>query len=415
MSLRALYIDFNSYFASCEQHLNEELRGQPIGIVPMANVESTCCIAASAEAKNCGVKTGTSVRDARKLCPKIQFIQARPREYVDLHHRLTACIESCIPVTKALSIDEMVCELPRNWRKRETALRIARDIKRTIAREVGSTLKSSIGIAPNTFLAKTATEIEKRDGLVVIEQSDLPHALHCLELSDLCGIGRKMLPRLHRAGIRTVEDLCQAPHEKLRKIWGGVGGARMSEQLEGAWIPLEETTRQSIGHGRVLPPKFRNNESARALCHRLLQKAALRLREMDYYARSLSLSVRCANPQSRWEQSLTFYETQSTVELTHSLETLWSQKPASSGTPTQVGLSLNNLLPASQLTANLFETETTKRQTKLDRVMDAVNRTMGPTTLYYGSSHEAIKAVPMRIAFNHIPNAKIEDVRGAEQ
>jgi DNA polymerase-4 len=106
MSLRALYVDFNSYFASVEQQLRPELRGRPIGILPVL-AETTCCIAASVEAKRFGVRTGTSVRDARKLCRGIVLVEARPAVYVEMHHKLVAAVESCLHVEQVRSIDEM--------------------------------------------------------------------------------------------------------------------------------------------------------------------------------------------------------------------------------------------------------------------------------------------------------------------
>src|SRR5665647_1483776 len=93
MTLKALYVDFNSYFASVEQQLRPELRGKPIAVLPVV-AETTCCIAASYEAKAFGVKTGTKVSDARKLCPGIMLVEARPALYVEYHHRLVEAVES---------------------------------------------------------------------------------------------------------------------------------------------------------------------------------------------------------------------------------------------------------------------------------------------------------------------------------
>jgi DNA polymerase-4 len=87
MPLRALYVDFNSYFASVEQQLRPELRGRPVGVLPVM-ADTTCCIAASYEAKAFGVKTGTPVWEAKQRCPDIVLRQARPARYVEVHHAL---------------------------------------------------------------------------------------------------------------------------------------------------------------------------------------------------------------------------------------------------------------------------------------------------------------------------------------
>ncbi len=153
MSLNALYIDFNSYFASVEQQLVPELRGKPVGVLAVM-AETTCCIAASYEAKAFGIKTGTLVKEARKLCPDMIFVEARPPIYVAFHHKLIGIVESCTHVEQVLSIDEMVCKLTGSQQIPENALKLAAKIKSAIANNVGDFLRCSIGIAPNTFWQK---------------------------------------------------------------------------------------------------------------------------------------------------------------------------------------------------------------------------------------------------------------------
>ena len=159
MSLNALYVDFNSYFASVEQQTRPELRGKPIGVLPVM-AETTCCIAASYEAKAFGIKTGTMVRDARKLCKDMVFVEARPSLYVEFHHKLIEIVESCTHVEKVLSIDEMVCKLTGSQRVKENALQLADLIKKKISKQYPF-IRSSIGIAPNTFLGKDRIEHAK--------------------------------------------------------------------------------------------------------------------------------------------------------------------------------------------------------------------------------------------------------------
>src|SRR5438105_174470 len=104
--LNWLFVDLNSYFASVEQQDRVELRGRPVGVVPML-ADTTCCIAASYEAKAHGVKTGTIVADAKHMCPNIVLVEARHEIYVEYHHRIVEAVETCLPVTAVMSIDEM--------------------------------------------------------------------------------------------------------------------------------------------------------------------------------------------------------------------------------------------------------------------------------------------------------------------
>src|SRR5512140_1315283 len=118
MPLTSLLVDFNSYFASVEQEVEPRLRGKPLGVVPML-ADTTVCIAASVEAKTYGVRTGTKVAEARRLCPGIEFVIARHEIYIEYHHRAVEVVDSVVPVRAVLSIDEMDCELSGRWSERE--------------------------------------------------------------------------------------------------------------------------------------------------------------------------------------------------------------------------------------------------------------------------------------------------------
>src|SRR6516162_4157558 len=106
MNVKYAFLDMNSYFASVEQRDLPYLRGRPVAVVPVL-AETTSCIAASYEAKRFGVRTGTRVADARRLCPGLHLVEARPRRYVEVHHQLIRAVEACLPVHAVRSIDEM--------------------------------------------------------------------------------------------------------------------------------------------------------------------------------------------------------------------------------------------------------------------------------------------------------------------
>lgn len=424
MTLRCLFVDFNSYFASVEQFDREELRGRPVGVVPVL-AATTCCIAASREAKVHGIKTGTPVHEAMARCPDIAIVEARPARYVDLHHRLIAAIQDCIPIDgEPLSIDEVACRLIGRERQRDNAIAIAHRIKQTlIDRGLAPAIRCSIGIAPNTFLAKTASDMQKVDGLTVVELGDLPQALHGLELQDLCGVGPSMLQRLRDAGIDTVEQLTAAPREHLRAVWGGVEGERFWAQLRG----IEPTSRQrkavgSVGHSHVLDPQMRSADSMRSVLFKLLAKAAMRMRGERCQARGMSLHVRFAGREQRFSRNLSFAALDDTPTLlqlmAEALEPL--MRGAANGRwnvkrfpPLSVAVSLIDLQPNAADSGSLF-VERGRRQA-LTRVLDQVNQRYGNNRLYFGAMQDALAqgAAPMRIPFSHIPEEAAEADLGA--
>ena len=407
MTLCALYVDFNSYFASVEQQLRPELRGKPVGVLPVV-AETTCCIAASYEAKAFGVKTGTIVRDARKLCPDIVFVEARPQVYVEFHHRLIEIVESCTHVEKVLSIDEMVCMLTGTQQKRENALALAERIKRAIAKKIGKEIRCSIGIAPNTFLAKVASNMQKPDGCVVIEASDLPGKLYGLKLRDLNGVGRRMEERLIRNRITTIPELYGCNRQQLRAAWGSIEGERMYDKLRGIELPLVKHDRGSLGHSHVLPPELRTRTAALSVLHRLLQKACMRLRSYELHASAISVKVKFINHPS-WVAESACSPTDDTLALTHALEQLWQTYPARKITPYAVGISFNGLVELGGRALDLFFPAANETKKKLDTALDKLNLRYGKNTVYFGGAHNALNNAPMRIAFNHIPDLSVED------
>jgi DNA polymerase-4 len=204
--LRWLFLDLNSYFASVEQELVPSLRGRPMAVVPVV-ADTTCCIAASYEAKAFGVKTGTQVGEAKRMCPGIELVEARHELYVEYHNRIVEAVETVVPVSSVMSIDEMACRLIGREQPLLAALDLAQRVKAKIRDTVGSTLRCSVGLAPNRYLSKVASDMEKPDGLVALTPDILEAALLRLTPRDLPGIGPRMEARLHQAGIRTMQQL----------------------------------------------------------------------------------------------------------------------------------------------------------------------------------------------------------------
>ncbi|HBU29469.1 MAG TPA: DNA polymerase [Thiobacillus sp.] len=409
MALHSLYVDLNSFFASAEQQLRPELRGRPVGVLPVM-ADTTCCIAASIDAKHFGIRTGTPVWQARKLCRDIVFVQARPSTYVEIHHRIVAAVESCTPVSAVLSIDEMACELMGGEREEAHAVRLGKQIKQAIYDQVGEVLHSSVGIAPNRFLAKTASNMQKPDGLVVIRQDELPQRLYGLKLGALNGIGRAMEQRLSQLGIHSVEQLCTASKDTLRRAWGGIEGERYYAKLRGEVLASLPTQRSSVGHSHVLAPELRDPESAIAVLYRLLHKAAMRLRHYGYCAGGLGLHLTYTHAHgtgpAHWSDQARISPHADTLKFNPVLAQLWQRRPPDPGPLLKVGVTLTDLVEHSQVTRDLFDPEDAHET--LNSVLDQINQRYGPNTLYFGGAHNGRGAAPMRIAFSHVPELQVE-------
>jgi len=411
--LTALFVDCDSYFASVEQHLDPALRGRPVGVAPVM-AESSCCIAASYEAKAFGVKTGTRISDARVLCPGIAIVESKPPEYIRFHHQIVEAVEDCIHVEAVLSIDEMWAWLPYNLREPATVEAIGQRIKETVAREVSPVIKVSIGAGPNRYLAKTASKMKKPDGLFLIEHHHLPQVLHPLKLRDLNGIARSMETRLHAAGIHTVAELCAASKPMLRRVWGGVIGDRLWHLLRGDEIPDLVSARKTIGHSHVLPPDCRHPDNAWPVLCKLLHKACERLRSHGLLAGSLTMQLAFLRGIS-WAAETRLEETDSTLLLMRMLDRLWRDRPEPRCQLLQVGVVLSRLCEHGNHTPFLFQTVAdtmasldTEKQRRLDETIDRLRTRYGRKVVYFGNVQDSRETAPMRISFTHIPDLELE-------
>ena len=395
--IRWLFLDLDSYFASCEQQARPDLRGKPIGVVPLM-AETTCCLAASYQAKKYGVKTGMLVADAREICPGITFVLARHDLYTLYHKTIVEAVDTCIPIDSIMSIDEMICELTGSQRELPNALKLVEKIKKTLRERVGETLTCSIGLATNRFLAKVASDMNKPNGLTVIRKEDIPIALYPLELQDFPGIGYRMAQRLTEHGILTVQELCRLSKTEMARLWGGVMGERFFDWLRGHDVPLPETTHRSLGHQHVLEPEFRNSEGAWRIAKKLLVKAAVRLRKEGSYARRLAVRVRFMGDLC-WEKDTRMEETQDTLVALSAFRQLWAERPA--GTPFLISITFYDLVPKNRHQLSLL---VNPNRENLGDAMDRINTKFGKGALSVGESDRSSSGAPTRISFQRVPD-----------
>jgi DNA polymerase-4 len=395
-----LFLDLNAFFASCEQQEAPALRGRPV-IVVQTLTDSAVAIAASYAAKAFGIKTGTIVREARRLCPDVIAVQANHRLYSEYHERIIKAVDTCLPVEKVMSIDEMACRLTGTERQVEVARELALKVKRALREQVGECLTCSIGIAPNVFLGKVGSDLQKPDGLTVITHDNLPEVLLGLELQEIYGIGERMEQRLHRAGIFTVAELWQASPMRLRRVWGGINGLLFHQMLHGVDIqPPSSRFAKSMGHQHVLEPELRTREGAAIFARHLLNKAAERLRRGDYYCRRLGLHLSWTGDLGGWWGETSFNETRDTGFLLGCLDQLWPRVPRTK--PLSVGVVLLDLVPASAHQPDLFDAAGERRQ-KLSPMIDRINDRYGRCAIGFGLLPPDVRAFKGHAAFQRVP------------
>lgn len=405
MSTRWLFMDMNAFFASVEQQENPALRGRPTIVVPTM-ADTTCAIAASYEAKKFGIKTGTGVKEARALCPGLQIVPARTSLYRRYHKEIVQLLNEQFATIRVLSVDEMACRISPLLR--DSPEELAAKLKSGLRERLGSCLTCSIGIAPNIFLGKVASDMEKPDGLTILREGDIPHRLYDLNLRDLPGIGRRMLTRLQVNRIMTMRDLYAASHEDLKRATGTVVGKRWWFMIRGSeeadYGAEAEAPRQSVGHSHVLPPAWRTREGACQMLLRLLSRALRRMRSYGQAASSLDLYVQFTRPRSRAGTARSFH---AHISRSHADDDItWFQAARErlrgvpewlpDSVPLLVGVSLGGLRDYRDVTLSLFD-----RTTKLHDLSVAVDRLNArfPRGVDLASVYWMREEAPDRIAF----------------
>ncbi len=288
-NLRILFLDMDSFFASVEQQVQANLRNGPVIVAPYTGA-SGCVISPSKNAKLLGIKTGMSVREAQSINPYVIVKEARPELYLFYHKQIVKMIKNFTPFVRVLSIDEMSIVLSPSERNFESANKIANNIKYNL-KQIGDFLTCSIGVGPNQFIAKTASDINKPNGFYTCSLKELDTFYKPLKLRDLPGINFNMERNLNFLGIKSPTDFFKANQiflfknlKHMGKIW--------YYRLRGYETDIFTSHRQTVGHSFVLPPELRKVECLHKILSKLAFKIGYRLRKEKLQAGAISLVVK---------------------------------------------------------------------------------------------------------------------------
>ena len=258
LSLKILYVDMNSFFASCEQQVNYYLRNLPIAVCVYPG-KFGAVIAPSIEAKKKGIKLGMRLDEAIKKCPELIPIETHPNRYREFHVEIMNVLRKYSKHVIPKSIDEAFVNFSDCKFKEATFVELAEQIKKDIREEVGDYLKCSIGIAPNEFLAKLATDIKKPDGLTVISTENIDSILKKLSLTDLPGIAKAMALRLKTSGIETPLQLRHTPPEELKRACQSIVGLYWHYRLNFSEVDIAMEDYKSMQAMRQISKSQRKN------------------------------------------------------------------------------------------------------------------------------------------------------------
>ena len=400
--------------------VHPEYRGKPLAVVPTM-ADTTCCIAASYEAKALGIKTVTQVGEAKRLCPEISSSRATTPIRGVLPQDPKAVDAAARSRTRPLSTRWSASSRPRAGAA-ASALHRAR-IKQAIKDDVGETLRCSIGMAPNRYLAKIASDMQKPTALSACCLA-APRAIAHLELRDLPGVGARTEERLTRRASPPCTQLLALDRPGMHTLWDSVWGDRMYHWLRGA-VP-GTTAHPPRRHPEVarplarLGPEHRTPAGAWAVAHKLLHKAAMRLRMEDFHTGSMrchhplpahTASPGCAarkkvkeafqrhpTPAGAWRRASRL---PGHALAARSLRSLWANaRRAGVPRPFFVGVTLRNLIPEERAPGRALWRPGNRAE--LSATMDKLNLKYGHPRCTSPGCFRA-RSAPTRIAFTQIP------------
>ena len=289
-----MHIDINSCFASIEQQANPLLRGKPVAVAAY-DTPNGCILAPSIEAKKMGVKVGMRVKEGKLFAPDLIVLKPDANKYRDVHLKLRDLLLSYTSGVVPKSIDEFVLNFSSTPAFSRGLFSVSEEIKARIKSEIGDNLTVSIGIAPNRFLAKTASNLHKPDGLDEINKDNFWSIYQKLTLTDLNGIDRQNSIRLNNVGIYTVHDFYLADIRTLHSAFKSIVGYYWFLRLRGWEIDDVEWGTKSFGHSYSLPKFVSRPTELAPILSKLVEKTGFRMRSLGFQARGVHLGLLYGN------------------------------------------------------------------------------------------------------------------------
>ena len=369
-----LHMDMDAFFASVEQRDHEEYRGKPVivGGLSKRGVVST----ASYEARKFGVHSAMPMAIAKKKCPDGIFLEGNYRQYAKVSGHIFDILDRFSPVVEPLSIDEGFLDLTGMERLMENPVAYGKRLKDAIRQETG--LIASVGIAPNKFLAKLASDLEKPDGLTIIRMEDVPRVLWALPVSRIWGVGRKTEERLSLFGYRKIGEIAKVEKDTLKKQVGDRLATHLIELANGRdnrpVEPIHEA--QSIGKETTFEEDIHSREIAQMYLLSLSAQVGWRIRREGKRARTIQVKIRLGDfstytRQRKLEESVCFDEDIYRIALE-----LFQSFPIPNGAGIRLlGVSGSGFDAPSEI--SLFEMERNQKKEKLYHAIDALKGKFG--------------------------------------
>ena len=371
-----IHIDMDAFFASVEQMDNPQLKGKPI-VVGGQPQERGVVAAASYQARKFGIHSAMPTYKAIKLCPQLVICPVRMSRYSELSRQINKIFYDFCPQIEPISLDEAFLDVTGSLKLFKSAENIGQQIKQRIKTEIG--LTASVGIAPNKFLAKLASDIEKPDGFVIITEQNKQQTLDPLPVNRIWGIGKKTAQTLNNRGIKTIKQLRTLATKYLKPIFGNCTDdiiALANGIDDRAVIPARQA--KSVSAEQTFATDILEKDTLLKVLHSQVEEVSCRLREMSFEGKTITLKF-------RYRDFKTITRSASFDSYTNTTQTLWTHATkvfndwhCSQGSLIRLlGFGVSNLRQKGTGQQMLFESPKDIKQEKIDTVFDKIRDKYG--------------------------------------
>jgi DNA polymerase-4 len=385
MFRQIIHVDMDAFYASVEQRDRPELRGRAV-IVGGDPKSRGVVSAASYEARKFGVHSAMPMAQAVRLCPQGVVLPVRMDRYAEVSHTIHAIFEQYTPLVEPISLDEAFLDVTDSIDLFGPAEQIGRDIKRQIREE--TQLTASVGIAPNKFLAKLASDLKKPDGLVVITDENKRETLDPLPVGKIWGVGKVTETTLHSHGIRTIAELRGSTCEQLKSIVGNAADELLRLARGEDDRPVEpDRERKSLSSEQTFATDVRDESILTSVLLEEVEEVAERLRRHHLKAKTITLKL-------RYGDFRTVTRSETLGEATNLTKPLWEAagrvfrkwQTRSAGPLRLLGFAASGLEPEQAGQQLLFADPEQERLKRLDEAVDRIRDRYGKRAVRRGTS-----------------------------
>lgn len=287
------HVDMNSFYASVEMAHNPKLKGKPLAVAGNPEERKGIIVTSSYEARAKGVKTAMPLWEAKKLCPELIVVRPNFERYRETSRKIFQLLAEITPIIEPVSIDEGYMDVTNHPTH---PLQLAKQIQKRLLDELD--IPCSIGIGPNKFLAKTASDMKKPLGITVLRIRDLPTKLWPLPVDKMYGVGEKTAEKLKKMNIHTIGDLAKADMYTVSQVLG-INGERLINRANGRdprpVDPDSVNEFKSIGNSQTLPHDTTDLMEMRQILSQLAERVEERLKRRELKGKTVQLMIRYSN------------------------------------------------------------------------------------------------------------------------